>query len=72
MLPRMTEAVYRIFEDGPDYKVEIVRPGEITRTTLGFPSNEAAQAWVAQDLHIEAIDDDQRQSGPSPHLRAVE
>ena len=48
MLSRMTEVAYRIFPAGPDYKVEIIRPGGITQTTLGFTSKEAAQAWVKQ------------------------
>ena len=67
----MTEAAYRIFQDGSEYKVEVVRPGEITRTTLGFATQGTAQAWVTQDLHIEALDETEPQTGPTPHLRAV-
>jgi hypothetical protein len=68
----MTEVEYRIFPAGPDYKVEIVRPGGITQTTLGFTSKEAAEAWVKQDQHMDSLDDSQRPSGPGPHMRVVE
>ena len=72
MLSRMTEVAYRIFPAGPDYKVEIIRPGGTTQTTLGFTSKEAAEAWVKQDQHIDSLDDSQRPSGPGPHMRVVE
>jgi hypothetical protein len=72
MLARMTEVAYRIFPAGFDYKVEIIRPGGITQTTLGFTSKEAAEAWVKQDQHIDSLDDSQRPSGPGPNMRVVE
>ena len=56
MLSRMTGVAYRIFPAGPDYKVEIIRPGGITQMTLGFTSKEAAEAWVKQNQHIDSLD----------------
>ncbi len=66
----MTEATYRIIAAGPDCKVEINRPGEVTAIAEGFGSEADAQSWIAEDKRIAAINRWEKPI-PPPHLREV-
>ncbi len=50
----MADSNYRVIhrDEDDDFAVEVIRPGNLPQWTVGFATEDEADAWIAQDRRL--------------------